>query len=154
MKQLISKPLFFLLLVFVAGNVKAQTIAAKATAAPSPTPKNVLAWARELSPQLEISLAKIEKINPVTEADKKSKARFIEAGKKAKEIIAKGSKLSAADAKKYDAWFRMALSESLDDCLSANPGSECCFAGQYHNQGWGSMWYRANCFTIRFPGIN
>ena len=152
------KTLFIILLAIgmfcTVGSANAQTVAAKATTTPSPTPQNVLAWAKEFSPQIEKALPKLQKINPENEVDRKSKARFLKAAQLAKEIIAKGTKLSIADARKHDTWFRLALSESLDECLASNPGSECCFAGQYNNQGWGSLWYRANCFTIRFPGIN
>lgn len=154
MKQLISKSFFFGFVLLLSSDIHAQTIAAKTTATPSPTPQNVLAWAREFSPQIEKSLVKIQKISPATDADKKAKARFLKAATLAKEIIAKGTKLNVADAKKHDTWFRLALSESLDECLSQNPGSECCFAGEYQNQGWGGLWYRANCFTARFPDIN
>jgi hypothetical protein len=153
MKKVIVSMLIAVMLM-PAVNIQAQTIAAKKTAAPLPTPQNVLAWAKELLPELEKSLPALRKINPATEADKKAKARFLEAADRASQIITKGSKISVNDAKKQDAWFRLALSESLDECLTANPGSECCFAGQYSNQGWGRLWYRANCFTIRFPGIS
>jgi hypothetical protein len=153
MKKFIAAPII-LAFLFLSGNMNAQTIAAKTSATPSPTPQSVLAWARELSPELEKALPKLKKINPVTEADRKSKERFLKAAQLAKEIIGKGTKIKTSEAKNYDTWFRLALSESLDECLTQNPGSECCFAGQYHGQGWGGMWYRANCFTIGFPNLN
>jgi len=154
MKQFLSKMIFGFCILLLSGGIHAQTISTKTAAAPLPTAQNVLAWAQELSPQLQAIIGKVQKIKPVSKADLRTRNSMLKAEQFAKEITSKGSRLSEAEAKKYDTWFRLALSESLEDCLSSSPGSECCFASQYHGQGWGSMWYRANCFVARFPGIN
>lgn len=154
MKKLLLCTMITVFMLLTSGSLQAQTPAAKTNPAPSPTPENVLNWAKEYLPEINKSLPALQKINPTSEADKKAKARFLQSAEKAKEIIAKGSGLTKDEARSFDIWMRIVLSESLDECLTANPGSECCFARQYQNQGWGGLWYRARCFIARFPGIN
>lgn len=118
------------------------------------TPANVLKWATELNTELGKSWAKLSKITPRNSKETTTKKNIQDAKNLCAQIIAKGNKLSTTDAKKHDRFLFNTMSFMLNECLEANPGSECCFSGHSPSHGYGGLWYMANCFVARFPDIN
>lgn len=137
----------------------AQTSTTKMAAAEEPTAVNVLKWTKEVFPKMELLSAKLEKIKLNGAEDQRKLVKQQELLRNAQQrfeaINAKGTKLTAAEAKKYDTWFRNAMLKGIDNCLAANPGSECCFGCKNSGgSGYGKFWCLANCFVARFPDIN
>jgi hypothetical protein len=151
MKKIIITAITVCAFLNINNTATAQQIVSKKNEAAAPTPKNVLAWARELLPQLEKFVEKLKKMKPAVQRDIETKKTIERAGQIAKEILEAGDKLNAADARKHDIWFRTAIAKGIDDCLERNPGSECCFSCKgsggfgYHN-----FWCQANCFVASF----
>ena len=119
------------------------------------TPVNVLKWAKEALPKMEGLIPKLNKIKAANPGTKPSSdvLRLLAQVNHLKEIKAKGARLKAADAKKYDRLLFDGMAASINECLEANPGSECCFSGHNSSQGYGGMWAMANCFVARFPDL-
>lgn len=155
MKKLIIPALLALVFICSAERSIAQSNAvAKTGAAVSPTPQDVLMWAKDLSQKMEQLSAKLDKIQPAKPREIETKRTIIQARQFLGEIIAKGRSLTREDAKKYDAWFRNTISKMLEECLTEHPGSECCFSAQGNHQGWAGMWFLSNCFVANFPDID
>lgn len=145
---------FSLCVILHAGNgLYAQSTTAKVNNDALNTPTNVLRWAREAQPHFTKIVKKLEKIKIQRPKDMEKKRMILQANKTINIIIAAGNKLSAKDAAKYDTWFRDATSKWIDQCLTDNPGSECCFSCPNGGgwQGWGNSWCLANCFLFQFP---
>ena len=69
-----------------------------------------------------------------------------------KEINAKGTRLKAAEAKKYYDLIAATVNSFYIECQSQH-GNVCCV--DCHNHGILGIWCFANCFVARFPpGIN
>lgn len=119
------------------------------------TPANVLKWAKEALSKMEPLVPKLEKIKATNPGKPSTDVlKLLAQVSHLKEINAKGARLKAADAKKYDRLLFDGIAMMLDECLEANPGSECCFSGHNSASGYGGMWSMMNCFVARFPGIN
>ena len=100
----------------------AQPATIKNSDADAPTPKNVLAWAKELLPQLERITEKLQKIKPRNSKEAESK-NVLQKGKKLlQEINETGGKLTEAEARKHDAWFRKAILALQNNCPDGPDG--------------------------------
>jgi hypothetical protein len=156
-----KKVLLFLLCTgLLLGNSSfAQTATTKMAAADEPTAANVLKWAKEELPKIEQLSAKLGKMKLHGAEDQRKLVKQQELLRNVQQrfeaIIAKGTKLTAAEARRHDTWFRNAIAKGIDDCLTANPGSECCFGCKNGGgSGYGSFWCFVNCFVIQFPGLD
>lgn len=158
-----KKVIFILLataMLCTARNTYAQTATTKVVSATEATPANVLKWTKEVLPKMELLMPKLEKIIASNNSQEAQALRGEAANIKAfinhlKEINAKGTGLTATEARKQDKWLRSAMLKGLDDCLTANPGSECCFGCKNGGgSGYGNFWCLTNCFVVRFPGID
>jgi hypothetical protein len=166
MKKLIVATLSLCAFLFTGNDLTAQTGVPNVISAGNETntnntatPANVLKWTKEALPKIEQLSTKLEKIKLDGAKDQRKLVKQQEllrnVQKQFEAINAKGTKLTAAEAKRYDTWFRNAILKGIDDCLTANPGSECCFGCKNGGgSGYGSFWCLANCFVARFPGIN
>lgn len=150
------KTLSMVALLLLLGNshVLSQQTSMKSRTAETPTAQNVLAWAKELSPKLKQLSPRLQKIKPQKQKDIAAKESILQVQQRLEEILKKGKRLTAGEAAQHDKWFRNVMSEGLQDCLERNPGSECCFSGQYGGHGWGSLWSLSNCFVSNFPDVN
>lgn len=118
------------------------------------TPANVWKWAKEALDKMEKLVPKLNKIKAANPTVKQDVLHILAQVNHLKEIRAKGVKLLAIDAKKYDRLLFDGMAASIDECLEANPGSECCFSGHNPSQGYGGLWAMANCLVARFPGLD
>jgi hypothetical protein len=66
-------------------------------------------------------------------------------------INARGTKLTAAEARKHHNWFLETVNSFYIECQSHN-GNVCCI--DCHIHGILGVWCFANCFVARFPDIN
>jgi uncharacterized protein (UPF0335 family) len=129
------------------------------------TPANVLKWTKEVLPKMELLVPKLEKIKADTEADKKEKEAGINdiMAEREKEtyytkalavviqmraINAKGTRLKAAEAKRYYDLIAATVNSFYIECKSKN-GDVCCV--ECHNNAILGVWCFANCFVARFP---
>lgn len=133
------------------GVLYAQTSTTKVAASESPTPQNVLKWTKEVLPKMERLVPKLEKIK----ADNAGKPAglkgidYLVAVTQLKEINARGTRLKAAEAKRYYDLIAATVNKFYIECKSQN-GDVCCV--DCHNHGILGIWCFANCFVARFPG--
>jgi hypothetical protein len=144
--------------LFAVSTLCGQAKTIKSNSTDGPTPKNVLAWSKELSGDLEKISSKLEKIKTKEKKDEETRKTFLVAVQKIREILQKGDQLTPGDAVQYDKWFRNAIIEWSRNCPNGPDGSECCFScGNGHHpgggSGWNASWCFANCFVFRFPGL-
>src|SRR5688572_27182462 len=92
----------------------AQTPTTK-LAADEPTAANVLKWAKEELPKIEQLSAKLGKMKLNGADDQRKLVKQQELLRNVQQrfdaIIAKGTKLTAAEARRHDAWFRNAIAK-------------------------------------------
>lgn len=140
---------FTVCVFFYSGNTAyAQQTTVKSNADAAPTPKNVLARAKEVLPKMEQLSEKLAKLKPDNERDKDAKKNYLKALQSLRDINRKGMKLTAAEAQQYDAWFKGVVNTFYIDCQSHN-GNVCCV--DCHNHGILGIWCYANCFVASFP---
>jgi hypothetical protein len=148
------KKLIILLMAgwILCGSLYAQTMAAKKTAE-NPTPANVLKWTKEVLPKMELLVPKLEKIKadnpgkPTTDA-----LRLLAQVAHLKEINAKGTRLKAAEARRYYDLIAEVVNSFYIECKSGPNGGVCCV--DCHNHGILGIWCFANCFVAEFPPRN
>jgi hypothetical protein len=151
MKKLILTSVFLSVLI-LSGRIHAQDIDLTYTQPPVITPQNVLKWTKEVLPKMEPLVPKLEKIKagntgkPVMDAIK-----LLATVNHLKEINVKGTRLKAAEAKKYYDLIAATVNSFYIECKSQN-GNVCCV--DCHNHGILGVWCFANCFVAKFPGIN
>ena len=134
----------------VAGH--AQTITAKTTASEEPTPANVLKWTKDVLPKMEMLVPKLEQIKANNPGKPASDAlRLLASVSQMKAINTKGTKLRAAEAKRYYDLIAATVNSFYIECKSQN-GNVCCMDCQNH--GILGIWCFANCFVARFPDRN
>ena len=155
MKKIIIAAITVCTFLNVNTTATAQQTTVKNNETAAPTPKNVLARAKELLPQLERIAEKLEKVKPRNSKDAESK-NVLQKGKKLlQEINETGVKLTEAEARKHDTWFRKAILTLQNNCPDGPDGSECCFSCGSNTpsggHGWNVMWCMANCFVASFP---
>ena len=136
------KKLIFILLatalLFTADSGYAQTATTKVVSAAEITPANVLKWTKEVLPKMEPLVPKLEKIKATTTGKSKMDGiKYLVAVTQLKEVNAKGTRLKAAEAKRYY------------DLIAATNGNVCCI--DCINHGILGVWCLANCFVARFP---
>jgi len=117
----------------------------------SATPANVLKWTKEVLPKMELLSAKLEKIKPDSAKDIESQKTFLKALQTLREINTKGAKLTAAEARRHDTWFKGIVTSGWIECQS-HSGKVCCM--DCINHGILGVWCLTNCFVARFPGID
>jgi hypothetical protein len=150
------KRLFFILLatamLCTAGNTYAQTATTKVVSATEATPANVLKWTKEVLPKMEPLVPKLEKIKATsTGKSKMDGIKYLVAVTQLKEINAKGTRLKAAEAKRYYDLIAATVNSFYIECQSSpNDNGVCCVDCQNH--GILGIWCFANCFVARFPG--
>lgn len=150
------KKVFFIavaaMILCATSTVYAQSGATKIAAAEDPTPANVLKWTKDVLPKMELLVPKLEKIKanntgqPTTDA-----LRLLATVSQLKEVKAKGTRLKAAEAKRYYDLIAATVNVFYIECQSHN-GNVCCV--DCHNHGILGIWCYANCFVARFPGID
>jgi Skp family chaperone for outer membrane proteins len=155
MKKIILITATVCVLLYADTAAYAQQTAIKNNEVVAPTPKNVLAWSKELLPRLERIAEKLQKIKPRNSKDAESKNVLQKGRKLLQEINEAGEKLTEAEARKHDAWFRKAILTLQNNCPDGPDGSECCFSCGSNTpsggHGWNVMWCMANCFVASFP---
>lgn len=135
------------------GKMMAQTGTAKLATSEEATPANVLKWAKEVLPKMEPLVPKLEKIKadntgkPVGDA-----LRLLATVNHLKEIKTKGTKLKAAEAKRYYDLIAATVNSFYIECQSGPAGGVCCI--DCHNHGILGVWCFANCFVAKFPPKN
>jgi hypothetical protein len=118
-----------------------------------PTVANVLKWTKEVWPKMEPLVPKLEKIK----ADHKGTQAALDgisyliAVTQMKAINAKGTRLKAAEAKRYYDLIAATVNRFYIECKSQN-GNFCCV--ECHTNPILGSWCLANCFVARFPGID
>ena len=147
------KPLIFILLTIamlcIAGNSYAQTASTKLMAATEITAANVLKWTKEVLPKMEPLVPKLEKIKATgTGKAKMDVIKYLVCVTQMKEINAKGTRLKAAEAKRYYDLIAATVNSFYIECKSQN-GNICCV--DCHNHGILGVWCFANCFVARIP---
>ena len=101
---------------------------------------------------MELLVPKLEKIKAGNTGKASSDAlKLLATVNHLKEINAKGTRLKAAEAKKYYDLVVATVNVFYLDCQSAH-GHVCCM--DCHDHGFLGIWCFANCFTISFPGID
>jgi hypothetical protein len=128
-----------------------QTITNKTTAVEEPTPANVLKWTGEVLPRMEQLSAKLEKMKPTNAKDIESKKTYLKALQILRNINTRGTKLTAAEARRHDTWFAGIVKTFYIDCQAIH-GNVCCV--DCHNHGILGIWCYANCFVAQIPGID
>ncbi len=150
-----KKLLFILLAASLAcfqGSSNAQTATTKVAAAEEPTPQNVLKWTKEVLPKMELLIPKLEKIKANNTGQPAMDAiKLLATVNHLKEVKAKGTRLKAAEARRYYDLIAATVNVFYIDCQSHN-GNVCCV--DCHNHGILGIWCFANCFVARFPGID
>jgi len=150
------KRLFFVLLstamLCTAGNIDAQTSTTKVVSASEVTPANVLKWTKEVLPKMERLVPKLNKIKADNPGKPASDAlKLLAMVNHLKEINAKGTKLKAAEAKRYYDLVAATVNSFYIECQSGpNDNGVCCI--DCHNHGILGVWCFANCFVAKFPG--
>ena len=151
------KKVIFLLLatsfVCLSGISYAQTGTIKMAANEEPTPANTLKWTKEVLPKMELLVPKLEKIKADNKGTKAGLdgIKYLVAVTHMKAINAKGTRLKAAEAKRYYDLIAATVNSFYIECKSQN-NNVCCVDCQNH--GILGIWCFANCFVARFPGIN
>jgi hypothetical protein len=117
------------------------------------TSANVLKWTKEVLPKMELLVPKLEKIKADNEGKKASMdgISYLVAVTQMKAIVAKGTRLTAAEAKKYCELFAATVNRFYIECKSQS-GNICCV--ECHNNVILGVWCFANCFVARFPGLD
>ncbi len=151
------KKLIFILMtpvLFCAFNsIYAQAGTSKMAASESPTAANVLKWTKETLPKMERLVPKLEKIKATNTGKAHTDAiRLLATVAHLKEINAKGTKLKAAEAKRYYDLIAATVNVFYIECQSGPAGGVCCI--DCHNHGILGVWCFANCFVAEFPGID
>jgi hypothetical protein len=150
------KKAFFLTIVvilFVSARLDAQTGATKMTTTAEPTVANVLKWTKETLPKMETLVPKLEKIKAASTGKPALDAlKLLAAVNHLKEINAKGTRLKAAEAKRYYDLVAATVNIFYIECQSGPAGGVCCI--DCHNHGILGVWCFANCFVAKFPGID
>jgi hypothetical protein len=118
------------------------------------TAANVLKWTKEVLPKMEQLSAKLDKIKPESAKDIESQKTILKALQTLRSINTKGTKLTAAEARRHDTWFSKAILTVQNNCPDGPDGSECCFSCSNGGHGWNILWCFTNCFVVRFPGID
>ncbi|MEP6712433.1 MAG: hypothetical protein ABJA37_08460 [Ferruginibacter sp.] len=140
------------IMLFASGNIYAQSSTNKITSSDEPTPANVLKWTKEVLPKMEALVPKLEKIKAANPGKPASDVLHLLATvNQLKEIKKQGTKLKAAEARRYYDLIAATVNSFYIDCKSKN-GNVCCV--DCHNHGILGIWCFANCFVIRFPGID
>ena len=151
-----KKLIFILMTPFlfcVCNSMYAQAGTNKITATEEITPANVLKWTKEVLPKMERLVPKLEKIKVGTTPQAHPDAlRLLATVNHLKEVNAKGTKLKAAEAKKYYDLIAATVNSFYIECQSGPGGGVCCV--DCHNHGILGIWCFANCFVARFPGID
>ena len=147
------KKLIFILLatalLFTADSGYAQTATTKVVSAAEITPANVLKWTKEVLPKMEPLVPKLEKIKATTTGKSKMDGiKYLIAVTQLKEVNAKGTRLKAAEAKRYYDLIAATVNTFYIECQSQN-GNVCCI--DCINHGILGVWCLANCFVARFP---
>jgi len=150
------KKLLFILMVPVMlctfNSMHAQPATTKMTAAEEPTVTNVLKWTKEVLPKMERLVPKLEKIKANNTGKPHSDAlRLLATVNHLKEINAKGTKLKAAEAKRYFDLVAATVNVFYIDCQSHH-GTVCC--SDCINHGILGIWCLTNCFVAEFPGTD
>ncbi len=157
MKKLMITTLCLWMLLFIAPALNAQINAGSpgnlgnAGNAGSPTSENVQKWTKEVLPKMELLADKLEKTKPVTAKDIETKKTFLKALKTLRTINAKGTRLTDAEARRQDTWFKGIVNSFYIDCQAVS-GNVCCV--ECHNNAILGIWCFANCFIARIPGID
>lgn len=139
-----------LALLFNAGSMQAQTGSNKIAATEAITPANVLRWTKEVLPKMEKLVPKLENLKSNGSEPVRTDALHLLAQvNHLKEINAKGTRLKAAEAKRYYDLIAAVVNSFYIECKSQN-GNVCCVDCQNH--GILGIWCFANCFVARFPG--
>jgi hypothetical protein len=130
----------------------AQTMATK-SAAPDPTPANVLKWTKETLPKMELLVPKLEKIKADNTGKPHSDAlKLLATVSQLKEINAKGAKLKATEARRYYDLIAATVNTFYIECKSGPNGGVCCV--DCINHGILGVWCFATCFVAEFPPRN
>ncbi|MDZ4808816.1 MAG: hypothetical protein SGI96_11175 [Bacteroidota bacterium] len=138
-------------MLYTSVGLYAQSSTTKVAVSESPTPQNVLKWTKEVLPKMERLVPKLEKIK----ADNAGKPAnldgigYLVAVNHLKEINARGTRLKAAEAKRYYDLIAATVNKFYIECKSQN-GKVCCM--DCINHGILGIWCLANCFVARFPG--
>lgn len=149
------KKVIYLLLatsfVCLSGINYAQIGTNKMAATEEPTPANTLKWTKEVLPKMELLSIKLGEAKPTNPKDIESQKIFLKALQTLRNINAKGTKLTAAEASQHNRWFNGIVNRFYIDCQAIS-GNVCCMDCQNH--GILGVWCFANCFVVRFPGID
>ncbi len=150
------KRLFLILLatamLCTVGSTNAQTATTKVVSAIEVTPANVLKWTKEVLPKMELLVPKLEKIKATgTGKAKMDGIKYLISVTQLKEINTKGTRLKAAEAKRYYNLVAATVNSFYIECQSQNNGV-CCV--DCNNHGILGVWCLANCFVAKFPGID
>jgi hypothetical protein len=138
-------------MLFTSISPVAQTGATKMTTTAEPTAANVLKWTKETLPKMEPLVPKLEKIKAGNPGKPASDAlKLLATVSQLKEIKAKGTRLKAAEAKRYYDLIAATVNSFYIECQSGQNGGVCCVDCQNH--GILGVWCFANCFVARFPG--
>lgn len=133
-------------------SLHAQTATTKVAASEAVTPANVLKWTREVLPKMEGIVPKLEKIKADQTGKPHSDAlKLLATVNHLKEINTKGTKLKAAEARRYYDLISPVVNSFYIECQSQN-GNVCCVDCQNH--GILGIWCFANCFVAKFPSRN
>jgi hypothetical protein len=146
MKKIIVPSFFLYAFLFTDNILNAQGKAGNTDLAA--TSGNVVMWTKDVLPKMEQLSAKLEKIKPANAKDIESQKIFLKALQTLREINIKGAKLTAAEARRHDAWFKGVVKTFYIECQSHN-GNVCCV--DCHNHGILGIWCYANCFVASFP---
>ena len=139
-------------LLLVSGSIYSQSSTTKIASAEEPTPANVLKWTKEVLPKMEMLVPKLEQIKANNPGKPASDAlRLLASVSQMKAINTKGTKLKAAEAKRYYDLIAATVNSFYIECQSQN-GNVCCVDCQKH--GILGIWCFANCFVAKFPDGN
>lgn len=150
------KKVIFLLLtaimLFSADGLYGQAATTKIAAAEEVTAANVLKWTKEVLPKMESLVPKLEQIKANNTGKPAGDAlKLLATVSQLKEINTKGTRLKAAEARKYYDLISPVVNSFYIECQSQN-GNVCCM--DCHNHGILGIWCYANCFVARFPPRN
>lgn len=134
-------------------NCYAQTGTTKIASAEAPTAANVLKWTKEVLPKMELLVPKLEKIKAAETGKNRSDGiMYLVTVTQLKAINAKGTKLKAAEAKRYYDQIAATVNSFYIECQSGPAGGVCCI--DCNNHGILGIWCLANCFVAKFPDKN
>jgi hypothetical protein len=138
------------IMLCISASIYAQSATTKLAASEEATPANVLKWAKEVLPKMKPLVPKLEKIKSTTTGKSKMDGiKYLVAVTQLKEINAKGTRLKAAEAKRYYDLIAATVNSFYIECQSRN-GDVCCI--DCINHGILGVWCYANCFVAKFPG--